>query len=667
MFTTLTSLLLVIIGFSLVIFFHELGHFAAARWAGIRVFAFAVGFGPAIVSWRRGLGLRAGSSEAEYRTRVGAGEADLSPTEYRLNWVPFGGYVRMLGQEDAAPASVTTEPDSFTSKPVWKRMIVISAGVVMNVLLAGALFVVVFMIGMREVAPIIGSVTPGSVAQAAGLKAGDRIVAINAEPARTFTDLQIATAMSGPGESVELEVRREGKSGPENLVIQVKPVVGGPSRLMQIGVGPAASGTIFARPRRAAEALLFRSQLDRAGLVGVPEGGMLVGVNGVRSPAGDSFDTLAPLLTALSESAGRPVQATFRDPRSEAETTVTVRPELQLPGVATQVRGEPTRVRDLLGLRPLMRVESLDDAGRSSGLREGDVFLRIGGVNAPDRASGINAIHAARGKPLEVVIRRGGEVVTMNVPVSDQGRIGFVPGDDEALSPLSMHDTGPVGRALAPLGSDVELVSVAGRSVRDFAGYRDALKAGLRTGRTVALVARTPDTREHRIEVDVTEADVEQIAGLGWSAPFGLVEAFQPSQVVIKAGDPWHALEMGVAKTKRVLVMTYVTFARLFQGTVKVEHLKGPVGIASLGTQFAEEGFEYLLFFLALISANLAVVNFLPLPIVDGGLFLMLCYEGIARRPVPVRVQNGVTIAGLALIGTIFLVVTFHDVVGLFK
>ena len=109
------------------------------------------------------------------------------------------------------------------------------------------------------------------------------------------------------------------------------------------------------------------------------------------------------------------------------------------------------------------------------------------------------------------------------------------------------------------------------------------------------------------------------------------------------------------------MLQTYVTFARLFQGTVKVEHLQGPVGIAHIGTMVASRGIIWLLFFLALISVNLAVVNFLPLPIVDGGQFLMILYEQLRGRPLPLKVQEVVTIAGLVFIGAMFLLVTFND------
>src|SRR6266850_8114871 len=164
---TAFDLILVILGFSLIIVLHELGHFLAAKWAGIRVLAFAVGFGPAMLSYRKGLGWRRGSSDAEYRQLLAArapGAERISPTEYRLNTLPFGGYVKMLGQEDANPAATSTEPDSYSQKPIWKRMVVISAGVAMNLLVAAVLFVIVFMVGLRTEPPKIGGVQPGSPA-----------------------------------------------------------------------------------------------------------------------------------------------------------------------------------------------------------------------------------------------------------------------------------------------------------------------------------------------------------------------------------------------------------------------------------------------------------------------------------------------------------------------
>jgi regulator of sigma E protease len=110
------------------------------------------------------------------------------------------------------------------------------------------------------------------------------------------------------------------------------------------------------------------------------------------------------------------------------------------------------------------------------------------------------------------------------------------------------------------------------------------------------------------------------------------------------------------------MLSTYLTFARLVQGTVKVEHLKGPVGIAHVGTVLADRGWVWLMFFMALVSVNLAVINFLPIPIADGGLFVFLVYEQVMGKPVSVRFQNAAAIVGLVMIVGLFLVVTYNDI-----
>src|SRR5688572_18719845 len=136
--TQLFYIAILLLGFGFVVFIHELGHFLAAKWVGIRVEQFAVGMGQAIVSWRSGMGVTWGSSGKKLAELERRGE-DLSKygeTEYRLNWVPLGGYVKMLGQEDMNPNATSEDPRSYNRKSVGARMVVISAGVIMNVILA---------------------------------------------------------------------------------------------------------------------------------------------------------------------------------------------------------------------------------------------------------------------------------------------------------------------------------------------------------------------------------------------------------------------------------------------------------------------------------------------------------------------------------------------------
>ncbi|MEO0587628.1 MAG: site-2 protease family protein, partial [Planctomycetota bacterium] len=179
---TYFSLPLFILGFGFLVFIHEAGHFLAAKAVGIRTQQFAVGFGQAILSWRKGIGVRVGSTNAEYHRRAveSIGEAGgsteevsdadamkaadalgLGETEYRLNWIPLGGYVKMLGQEDIDPTSRSEDPRAYNNKSVGARAIVISAGVVMNLIIAAIFFVAAFAGGVMFPPSIVGGVALG--------------------------------------------------------------------------------------------------------------------------------------------------------------------------------------------------------------------------------------------------------------------------------------------------------------------------------------------------------------------------------------------------------------------------------------------------------------------------------------------------------------------------
>src|SRR6187431_3317303 len=120
------SVLLLVFGFGFVIFWHELGHFLAAKWVGIRVEQFAVGFGQALLSWRKGMGWQLGSSGRKFDDLVANGKGEgLGETEYRLNWIPLGGYVKMLGQDDLKPNSEQNDPRAYNRKSIGARMFVV--------------------------------------------------------------------------------------------------------------------------------------------------------------------------------------------------------------------------------------------------------------------------------------------------------------------------------------------------------------------------------------------------------------------------------------------------------------------------------------------------------------------------------------------------------------
>lgn len=698
--TTARDLLVFLAGFGLIVFVHELGHFVAARWAGIRVLAFAIGFGPALVSYRKGLGLRRGTSEGEYRKRLEAmsrerpGEAEtsrgvvdgISPTEYRLNVLPFGGYVKMLGQEDLDPGAVSAAADGYQRCVPWKRMVVISAGVVMNVVFAGALFCLVYLAGKPSEPAVVGGTYPDSpasrtvAANAAeagvsepGLMAGDRIVSVDGRAAREFNDALVSTAMSDPGESVEFVVRRPGVE--KALVFRMKPETSAFTGLLEVGIDASRSSRLFGAKSEEERSLLER-ELARAGVIAKP-GMRLVSVDG--AAAGDD---LGALIRASRGSGGRPLRLEFEGLGGERlESVVKPRPMLQT-ALVTRAKGTKAPVEHLLGLVGVMKVAEAKpgENAYAVGLREGDVFARLGNLEYPSVAKGMDEIQAHAGKHIPIVVLRkeaSGAVseVAIDGVVKRDGRIGFSVGDTSRESgmmalPIAVEGAA-AGRGLVTVPGTT-VVAVDGRAIGSLGEMREALREETREafaggrGAVVPVSLKLPaagsgNERSATVSWSLAVEDVRALHGLGWESPIpsGL---FEPAMVVRRASGPVEAVEFGLSDTKRVMATTYLTFLRLFQQSVKIEHLKGPVGIAHIGTMVANRGLVQLLFFMALISVNLAVINFLPLPIVDGGQFLLLVAEQIRGRPVPASVQNGLTLAGLVLIGSVFLVVTFNDV-----
>ena len=173
----ITNIATVAIGLGLVIFFHELGHFAVAKWCNVMVERFSIGFGP--VLWRKKWG----------------------ETEYALSAIPFGGYVKMLGQDDIDPGQmadeqVAADPRSYTAKSVMQRMAIISAGVTMNIITGILFFAFAFRSGIEVLDREVGFVKVGMPAWEYGIREGDVITSMNDRKVDEFQDILRQTALS---------------------------------------------------------------------------------------------------------------------------------------------------------------------------------------------------------------------------------------------------------------------------------------------------------------------------------------------------------------------------------------------------------------------------------------------------------------------------------------
>ena len=209
----------VVIG--LLILIHELGHFLVARWVGVGVERFSIGFGPVLLRWRG------------------------RETEYCLSAIPMGGYVKMLGEEnplEGGGASAGWDPaKAFAVKALWARFLIVLAGPAMNLVLAAVIFATMLVVLGRPVLPaVIGRVTAGAPAAEAGVRTGDRVTSFAGRPVANWEDLgrAVSTAAARP---VELEIERGGARLVVSLVPRrttVPDLFGEPKEMWDIGVGP---------------------------------------------------------------------------------------------------------------------------------------------------------------------------------------------------------------------------------------------------------------------------------------------------------------------------------------------------------------------------------------------------------------------------------------------
>ncbi|MBF0131140.1 MAG: RIP metalloprotease RseP [Magnetococcales bacterium] len=211
---------LVVLG--VLIFVHELGHFLVARLFGVKVLVFSLGFGPRVGGW-----------------------TGKNGTQYQLSAVPLGGYVKMLGEsDDGEEIPESLWPESFAAQRVYQRFAIVFAGPLFNFLFAVAALVIAFMVGVGEILPVVGSVAEGMPAQKAGVKVGDRIVALNGEEMLRWEVMSRRIKELGElGEdalvlTIERDhVRFDLKVIPE--IKEVKNIFGEPVRHPLIGIGPS--------------------------------------------------------------------------------------------------------------------------------------------------------------------------------------------------------------------------------------------------------------------------------------------------------------------------------------------------------------------------------------------------------------------------------------------
>jgi regulator of sigma E protease len=299
--TTVAAFLLVL---GIIIFVHELGHFAVAKLFGIRVFIFSFGFGKRLLGVKRG------------------------DTDYRLSLVPLGGYVKLEGEPDDQVSEDTSahgDGRDFLSRPRWQRFLVYVAGPAMNVALTVGLLWGLHVVGFGEPSslsapPVIGAVDPALPAAQAGLQAGDLIVSIDGERTATWFDVIYRTRLS-PSRGLSFSYRRGG----ELHEVEIRPVASGAEKMGNIGVFPMVH-ILAVSPGSPAE---------RAGLLAD---------DAILAIDGRSIRTAEDVAPAIGAARGRAAQLRIHRAGGTRELAVTPRDDGGVPRIGVTV-GERLVVR----------------------------------------------------------------------------------------------------------------------------------------------------------------------------------------------------------------------------------------------------------------------------------------------------------------------------------
>jgi regulator of sigma E protease len=683
----LLAILEVAAGLGFVIFVHEFGHFAVAKLCGVKVEKFYLGFdiyGLKLARFRWG------------------------ETEYGIGILPLGGYVKMLGQEDnparlrqeierakaggdeslaaglapralppdagapdlARAEQVLFDPRSYLAQSVPRRMAIISAGVIMNLIFAELLAIVAFGPGVWQPAATVGQVVPGSGAWQVGLRTGDEVLEIGGRRVHKFRDLQEAVALGDVEHGVSMTVQRPGVKEPLEFIVPTQRINGQP------GVGITSSS----------DASLIKED-DFFDLLPFVPGSPASDTR----PAfrhGDRFlklddqavEDYAQIQAYLALHRDRPIDVTVR------RAAATKKAQDAAPAEEATIRVAPNPMWQLgvsMEMGPIAAIQKGSPAEQAE-LQRGDILQTLDGRPIGDPMTLSNELRPRAGQSVTLGVsgkeRRG----TVSVQVTPRRSDQYCPlpplGSPVAVPELgvayevsntvrAVQAGGPAAEAGLLPGDLLQSVTIQPPTQRVLEELRDKYgpsaeldqgKATLTLGKdklswpsliyelqrllpgtTVELKWSRGDEAHHETLKPVRAADWFN-PDRGWN--------FKAKSFLQTADSFPEAVQYGTDETVDATLLVFHSLTAIGSGRVSARNLGGPLTIFWAALSQAMQGPGNLLMFLTLLSANLAVLNFLPIPLLDGGHFVLLLYEGIRGKPADERVQEILTYIGLAII-----------------
>lgn len=673
------------LGLGFVIFVHELGHFLAAKFFGVKCEKFYVGFDVPI-------------KIAGIQLPRTLGKFQWGETEYGIGLIPLGGYVKMLGQDDdprqaeaeaerirlADPNSPNQasrlDPRSYPAKPVYARMIIISAGIIMNILFAILLGAAAFFYGVPYTPTIIGDVHPGDPAWQAGLQPGDQVLQIGAmkKPNENFyfSDMLeevLVWGISDKTKPIPIHFRRDGKE----QTIEVLPTQRHDRNGMRsmLGIGPMRSSTIT--PMVSLEA-----PPESTEYLGLRGGDRVVAVDGKPLPVDPTFNLARSeeLVKHLLSKNDSPVLLTVERKSTDQNSQ---RVDVELPPVPRNTLGllfakakiaaiQPGSDAEKAGLLPNanllsfngspvedasnLHLEVLQQVGK-------EVFIEFASDDAtpptkfrwmvPElpRLSG-----SELPSPVGIELPGSGIVlqvdrqITGTIPDSPAAKAGFQAGDQ--LQQIVIQAQGPARQELL---QKFNKQLFEPHMLDDFFNVLD-VQENLLQHLPVGTDVKVFVLRDQK----VVDAVCQVQASTRWNRPWRGIE-FEGLSSTHQTSDAITALKLGSFETWRRMKMVGNFLSLLVSGKVSAKYLGGPGMIFYQASSAAAEGPSKLLLFLVMLSANLAILNALPIPALDGGHFAFLTLEWIMGKPINEELQARITMLGVLCLLLLMAFVIFND------
>jgi regulator of sigma E protease len=700
----LTVVGFIVLGLGFVIFIHEMGHFLAAKWCDVNVETFSIGFGPSL-------------PYCHYK---------LGETTYKIGLIPLGGYVKMLG-EGSESEDGEDDPRSFKNKTVGQRMLIISAGVIMNMLFAMIGFIGIYMgPGTDRIAGVVGQVDPGSPAWQAGLPSGALLTNVNGMDDPFFDQIKPTIALAGKNVSIPMTFLPPGSSSVEHLDIEPRYEAEKVGQKL-IGISPATTTRIRGLPRLKIPPYVANSAAAQADPP-LQHGDVIVATTNPADPAGALLalprDPRNPHVDRpdFFELHRRMVKLVGQPIKLRVERTI-------------QEKGQPDRkeiiestvpaafVRDLgliMKMGPVFAVRNDSPAAKAgvqskiaSKDKEGDIIESVevadtnGGIIRFTNARSKTHVPGVTEKPLDPVrlpfdleqwaaSAQEPKTVTMTVMRpsghAQRSKEKITLNWDDSWkfsreSPLSLRSPLSIPGLGLAYRIETQVEDVVPGSVADSAGVKpgDVVKQGrwfqdvdLKDGEKFdlaadewAFVATMWQERVNNKQLDLwlQRSGANQLVEVSlkpttdaWPT-VGRGFRFDDDMRHQHAETPMQAIAMGSQRVADTAKNVYISLQRMIDGGISFwKNANGPIAIAVTSYNVAAESLVQFFLLLCVLSVNLAVLNFLPIPLLDGGHMVFLLYEKARGKPMPEAVRTTAGFAGMALLLSLMACVFFLDI-----